>query len=65
MKSFSAIYLTTYEPPPTQVIVTGANGPLYGVPSVSVGAAQMLLPHGQLLNVAKSSGHYLDYIYLY
>ncbi len=43
-----------------QVIVTGEK--LYGVPSVSMGAAQMLLPHGQLLNVAKSSGHYLDYI---
>lgn len=42
-----------------QVIVTGEK--LYGVPSVSMGAAQMLLPHGQLL-IAKSSGHYLDYI---
>uniref|UniRef100_A0A9J8A830 Calcium responsive transcription factor n=1 Tax=Cyprinus carpio carpio TaxID=630221 RepID=A0A9J8A830_CYPCA len=42
------------------VIVTGANGPLYGVPSVSVGAAQMLLPHGQLLNVAKSSGVFVE-----
>ncbi|RXN28054.1 calcium-responsive transcription factor isoform X1 [Labeo rohita] len=38
-----------------QVIVTSENGQLYGVPSVSMGAAQMLLPHGQLLNVAKSS----------
>ncbi|XP_050974345.1 calcium-responsive transcription factor isoform X3 [Labeo rohita] len=37
------------------VIVTSENGQLYGVPSVSMGAAQMLLPHGQLLNVAKSS----------
>ncbi|XP_052422433.1 calcium-responsive transcription factor isoform X1 [Carassius gibelio] len=42
------------------VIVTGGNGPLYGVPSVSMGAAQMLLPHGQLLNVAKSSGVFVE-----
>ncbi len=35
---------------------------LYDVPSVSMGGAQMLLPHGQLVNVEKSSGHYLDYI---
>ncbi|XP_050974344.1 calcium-responsive transcription factor isoform X2 [Labeo rohita] len=42
------------------VIVTSENGQLYGVPSVSMGAAQMLLPHGQLLNVAKSSGVFVE-----
>ncbi|KAF4109441.1 hypothetical protein G5714_010514 [Onychostoma macrolepis] len=40
------------------VIVTGEK--LYGIPSVSMGAAQMLLPHGQLLNVAKSSDLFLE-----
>lgn len=38
------------------VIVTGGNGQIFGVPSVPVRGAQMLLPHGKLLNVAKSSG---------
>ncbi|XP_043105005.1 calcium-responsive transcription factor isoform X2 [Puntigrus tetrazona] len=42
------------------VILTGGNGQLFGVPSVSMGAAQMLLPHGQLLNVAKSSGVFVE-----
>ncbi|KAL1268095.1 hypothetical protein QQF64_033458 [Cirrhinus molitorella] len=42
------------------VIVTGENGQLFGVPSVSVGAPQMLLPHGQLLNIAKSSGVFVE-----
>lgn len=36
------------------VFVTGES--LYDVPSVSMGGAQMLLPHGQLVNVEKSSG---------
>ncbi|KAG1945629.1 calcium-responsive transcription factor [Pimephales promelas] len=38
------------------VIVKGENGQLYGVPSVSIGGPQMLLPHGQLLKVTNSSG---------
>lgn len=42
------------------VIVKGENGQLYGVPSVSIGGPQMLLPHGQLLNVAKSSDIFLE-----
>jgi len=40
-----------------QVIVKGENGQLYGVPSVSIGGPQMLLPHGQLLKVTNSSGN--------
>lgn len=40
-----------------QVIMKGENGQLYGVPSVSIGGSQMLLPHGQLLNVVNSSGN--------
>ncbi|XP_048049251.1 calcium-responsive transcription factor isoform X2 [Megalobrama amblycephala] len=43
-----------------QVIVKGENGQLYGVPSVSIGGSQMLLPHGQLLNVVNSSGIFLE-----
>ncbi|XP_056107686.1 calcium-responsive transcription factor isoform X2 [Rhinichthys klamathensis goyatoka] len=42
------------------VIVKGENGQLYGVPSVSVGGPQMLLPHGQLLKVANSSGIFVE-----
>ncbi|KAK9969592.1 hypothetical protein ABG768_027753 [Culter alburnus] len=42
------------------VIVKGENGQLYGVPSVSIGGSQMLLPHGQLLNVVNSSGIFLE-----
>ncbi|XP_051762405.1 calcium-responsive transcription factor isoform X2 [Ctenopharyngodon idella] len=42
------------------VIMKGENGQLYGVPSVSIGGSQMLLPHGQLLNVVNSSGIFLE-----
>ncbi|XP_077071229.1 calcium-responsive transcription factor isoform X6 [Siphateles boraxobius] len=42
------------------VIVKGENGQLYGVPSVSIGGPQMLLPHGQLLKVANSSGIFVE-----
>ncbi|XP_067301062.1 calcium-responsive transcription factor isoform X2 [Pseudorasbora parva] len=42
------------------VIVKGENGQLYGVPSVAIGGHHMLLPHGQLLNVAKASGIFLE-----
>ncbi|XP_056321149.1 calcium-responsive transcription factor isoform X2 [Danio aesculapii] len=42
------------------VIVTGENGQIFGVPSVPLRGAQMLLPHGQLLNVAKSSGVFVE-----
>lgn len=42
------------------VIVTGGNGQIFGVPSVPLSGAQMLLPHGQLLNVAKSSGVFVE-----
>lgn len=42
------------------VIVKGENGHLYGVPSVSIGGPQMLLPHAQLLKVANSSGIFVE-----
>ncbi|XDV30749.1 hypothetical protein PO909_033597 [Leuciscus waleckii] len=42
------------------VIVKGENGQLYGVPSVSIEGPQMLLPQGQLLKVANSSGIFVE-----
>ncbi|XP_052003965.1 calcium-responsive transcription factor-like [Xyrauchen texanus] len=42
------------------VIVTGKSGELFAVPSVPIGGPHMLLPHCQLLNVAQSSGAFVE-----
>nr|XP_055072214.1 calcium-responsive transcription factor isoform X1 [Misgurnus anguillicaudatus]XP_055072215.1 calcium-responsive transcription factor isoform X1 [Misgurnus anguillicaudatus] len=42
------------------VIMTGQTGQLYGVQPLPQGGAQMLLPHGQVLDIAQSSGVFVE-----
>ncbi|XP_051998954.1 calcium-responsive transcription factor [Xyrauchen texanus] len=42
------------------VIVKGKSGELYAVPSVPIGGTHMLLSHGQLLDVAQTSGAFVE-----